>query len=86
MRNKRAIKSLRGGHFNKRICWENSKGMNCYIDLERIAFFYILPKFGFRCESKKLQYIVFGWLFWELTFYRDIYDYQTDTNECKHFI
>lgn len=72
-----------GGKFNKRICWKNAEGRDRRIDFERMPFFYILPKLGFRCENRKLQYIVFGWMFWEISFYRDVYAYQTDEdNEC----
>ena len=78
------VKKLKGGKFNKRICWKNKEDKDRRIDFEKMPFFYIIPKFGFRCENKKLQYIIFGWLFWEISFYRDGYTNQISTDdECK---
>ena len=76
------LTKLKGGTFNRRICWKNTEGKDRRIDFEKMPFFYILPKLGFRCHNKKLQYIVFGWLFWEITFYRDVYDNQIAINTC----
>jgi len=76
---------LRGGKFNQRISWKNTEGKDRRIDFEKMPFFYIIPKLGFRCENKKLQYIVFGWMFWEISFYRDVYPNQVSSNECCPF-
>lgn len=48
------LKKLKGSKFNKRICWKNTDGKDRRIDFEKMPFFYIIPKLGFRCENKKI--------------------------------
>ena len=46
------IKKLKGGKFNKRICWKNTEGKDRRVDFEKMPFFISYRNLDFVVKIK----------------------------------